>query len=364
MIPTTFAEIDLGAYERNVRLVRSIIGSKVKLFAVGKADAYGMGSVRIAKTAINAGAYGIAVSDIFDAKSINKAGINIPILLYACTPPNLAAEIANMNLIATIHSFESLNAFADLKKKVKIFLKIDCGFGRLGFQPENLDEVFLKIKSSKNIELIGIYTHFGHVGKDTLVEDQTEIFNNAVNDAESAGFEELVIMAASSRIIIGYPKLYYNAVNPGGMLFGVLEEPWCNQIKVEHVLKSVKSEIIQIKELKIGSQPSYAPIEILDKVVRIAVVPFGFRNGYPRLPSGGRVLISGISAPVLGSRGTEHTVVDITNVTNAKVGSEVVILGKQEKSNISANEISEHTGVPLIELIPRLASGSFRNYIN
>ena len=93
-------------------------------------------------------------------------------------------------------------------------------------------------------------------------------------------------------------------------------------------------------------------------------VPFGFRNGYPRLPSGGRVLISGISAPVLGSRGTEHTVVDITNVTNAKVGSEVVILGKQEKSNISANEISEHTGVPLIELIPRLASGSFRNYIN
>ena len=127
---------------------------------------------------------------------------------------------------------------------------------------------------------------------------------------------------------------------------------------------TVPHEISQIKELKIGSQPSYAPIEILDKNVRVAVVPFGFRNGYPRLPSGGRVLISGISAPVLGSRGTEHTVVDITNVTNAKVGSEVVILGKQEKSNISANEISEHTGVPLIELIPRLASGSFRNYIN
>ena len=153
-----------------------------------------------------------------------------------------------MNLISTIQSFESLNAFADLKQNVKIFLKIDCGFGRLGFQPENLDEAFLKIKSSKNIELIGIYTHFGHLGIATLVEDQTEIFNYAVNYAESAGFEKLVIMAASSRIIIGYPKLYYNAVNPGGMLFGVLEEPWCNQIKVEHVLafdwnQSIKNKI-------------------------------------------------------------------------------------------------------------------------
>ena len=112
----TWAEIDLGAYARNVGVVRALIGPKVKLFAVGKGDAYGLGSGEIARAAIDAGADGLATSDPADAAAIRRAGATAPLLLYACTTPDRAAEVAALGVIATVHDFESLAAFASLAR--------------------------------------------------------------------------------------------------------------------------------------------------------------------------------------------------------------------------------------------------------
>ena len=359
----TWVEIDLCAYQRNIRKVLSLVGPYVKLFAVCKADAYGMGAVKIGKAAISAGAYGLAISDPADAEAIRHAGLTAPLLLYACTPPDCAAEIVEKNVIVTIHDFESLSAFSKLKRKVDVFLKLDCGFGRLGFQQGDWTSAFAAAHSATNINVTGLYTHFGHTENSDLMEVQGQLFRQAANEAETVGLHDLDLMAASSRVVIGYPDLFFNAVNTGGLLFGVLEHPWCNHISVDPVLSSVKSRIIQIKHLPPGAFIGYNEPIASQSAVKIAVVPFGFRNGYPRLPAGGRVLVGGKFAPIIGPRGTEHTVINITGITGAKVGSEVVFLGHQEDQIISIVELSDFTSIPLIELVPRLSSGSQRIYL-
>jgi alanine racemase len=359
----TWAEIDLGAYARNVGVVRSLIGPKVKLFAVGKGDAYGLGSGEIARAAIGAGAYGLATSDPRDAVAIRRAGVTAPLLLYACTTPDRAAEVARLEVIATIHDFESLAAFAALARPVEVFLKLDCGFGRLGFQPDDWPAAFAAARSASSLHVTGLYTHIGHTGDPDLVAEQGRLFQRAGREAEAAGLSDFDLMAASSRVVVGYPDLFFTAVNTGGVLFGVLEEPWCDLVRVEPVLSAVKSRIIQIKDLPPGARIGYdAPIAT-QAPLRAAVVPFGFSNGYPRFPAGGRVLVAGVSAPIIGSRATEHTVIDVTAIPGAAVGGEVVVLGRQGDREITIAELSDLTGVPMIELVPRLARGSPRVYL-
>ena len=125
----------------------------------------------------------------------------------------------------------------------------------------------------------------------------------------------------------------------------------------------LKSRIIQIKELPPGGRIGYDARVSSEGAVRAAVVPFGFSNGYPRVPAGGSVLVEGLRAPIMGMRGTEHTMLDVSRVPKARVGSEVVLLGRQGKEEITAEELTGLTGMPMIELVPRLARGSPRVYL-
>lgn len=359
----TWVEIDLGAYARNIAVVRSLIGPKVKLFAVGKGDAYGCGSPEIARAAIAAGADGLASSDPEDAAAIRQAGVTAPVLLYGCTTPDSAAEIAKLGVIATVHDFESLSALAAQPRTVETYLKLDCGFGRLGFGDKDWGRAFSLAKAATNLRITGLYTHIGHTEDRALVEEQGKAFRRAAREAEKVGLDDLELMAASSRIVIGYPDLHFTAVNTGGMLFGVLEKPWSRMARVEPVVRSLKSRIIQIKELPPGGRIGYDARVSSEGAVRAAVVPFGFSNGYPRVPAGGSVLVEGLRAPIMGMRGTEHTMLDVSRVPKARVGSEVVLLGRQGKEEITAEELTGLTGMPMIELVPRLARGSPRVYL-
>ena len=254
-------------------------------------------------------------------------------------------------------------AFASLARPLEVFLKLDCGLGRLGFQPDDWPAAFAAVRSAPTLRVTGLYTHIGHTGNPDLVAEQGRLFQRAGREAEAAGLRDFDLMAASGRVVIGYPDLFFTAVNTGGVLFGVLEEPWCDRVQVEPVLGAVKSRIIQIKDLPPGARIGYAAPIASQAPLRAAVVPFGFSNGYPRFPAGGRVLVAGAPAPIIGARGTEHTVIDVTAIEEAAVGAEVVLLGRQGDLEITIVELAELTGVPVIELVPRLARGSPRIYL-
>jgi alanine racemase len=357
-----WVEIDLAAIRHNVKVANRLAGG-AKLFAVCKGDGYGGGVVEIARAAVEAGAHGIAVGAPVDAVVLRQEGIRCPILLYAATLPEDAAAVVALGVIVTIHDFPSLNAFARLGAPVEAFVKIDCGLGRLGINPEDFAATFDRLKTSPNIRLEGIYAHFAVPEDPTAIGQQEEIFDSACRTAERAGFGKFERMVASSRVMLGFPNLNLTAINPGRFILGMIEPPWANKAPFKPAVRALKARIIQIKDQP-ASTLGYGGEERRKGPVRAAVLPIGYGEGLPHLPPCHEVLVHGKRAPILSRRGIEHTVIDVTGIPEVRIGDEAVLLGRQGKDEINADELSRALDVPVLELIPRLAFCAPRRYMD
>lgn len=357
-----WAEIDLDALAGNVRKIRRLIGPDVRLYAVCKNNAYGCGARECAPTMIGAGADAFAVSDPEDAQWIREAGIEAPILLYASTTPDQAEAIADLDLIATIHDHASLEAFVRLGRPVRVHIEVDCGYGRLGFVPAEWSEVFVRLKAAAHLQVVGLYTHLSNVEDPTLVARQNAYLERAIQAARKAGYSHFEVMAASSRVLLGYPHLNLTAVNPGRMLYGMMEEPWLDGPRFEPVIRAIKSRILQVKNIPPDFPLSKARRQRSRNPLRTAVIAFGFKDGLPCEPAGGTVLVRGQRARMIGARATEHTIIDVTDIPDATVGDEVVVVGEQGSDRITAAEAVSTYGMAMIELMARMSLSMPRVY--
>ena len=356
------ADIDLSAVAANTAGMRRLIGSDVRFYGVCKGDAYGIGLERAAPVILEAGADALAVADPADVAALRAAGISAPVLLYPSTPPDIAGAVAALGAIVSLVDMESIAAFSNQATPVTAHAKIDCGFGRLGLTAEEWEPAFAAIRRSPGIRLIGLYTHLGHTDDNAEVDAQMQVFRRAVQAADAASFRNLELMAASSRVMIGYPHLKLNAVNPGRALYGWLEATWGSKFAAMPAVTSIATRVIQIKTLPVGTKPGYLDPAPLARPLRVAVLAAGFVNGLPRLAHGLPVLIRGREAPTVGTRSTEHTVVDVSEIPAAAVGDEAVLLGRQGEAEITAERMAAVSGVPLIELLPRVTRGMSRRY--
>lgn len=355
------ADIDLDALAANTSALRAIVGPAVRLYGVCKGDAYGVGLQRAAPVMLEAGADAIAVADPADVVTLRRDGIDAPILLYPSTTPDMAAEVAEIGAIVTIVDRVSLEAFAATGRKIVAHAKIDCGFGRLGLIEAEWESAFAAIAKTANVHFGGLYTHFAHTEDEHQVSIQKASFLRAIAAAEAAGLRDLEQMAASSRILISHGDLIFNAVNPGRALYGWLEERWMSVFPAKPVVRALTTRVIQVKDLPAGARPGYLDQEVAAPL-RIAVLAAGFGDGLPRLAHGLPVLIRGREAPTLGMRSTEHAVVDVTGIEGVSPGDEAVLVGRQRDAEITIERVAEVSGVPLIELLPRIARRAVRHY--
>lgn len=357
-----WSEIDLSALAHNVATIRRMVEPGVRFYAVCKNNAYGCGARETSRTMLDAGADAFAVSDPDDVMRIREAGIDVPILLYACTVPDQAATMANMNVIVTVHDLDGLKALASTGVRCKVHVEVDCGYGRLGFTPEQWSAAFDRLKRATTLQVVGLYTHLASVDDSTAVGRQEELFIAASSAARNAGFERLELMAASSRVLLGYAHLNLSAVNPGRMLYGMLDEPWLGKTDVRPVIRAIKSKVLQVKSIP-ASFPLAAARGPATGSLRTAVISFGFKDGLPRQPAGGVVLVRGQRAPILGARSTEHTVIDVSHVPGVTPGDEVVIVGRQGNEAIDAAEAVGTYRMDMIELLPRMTLSTPRVYV-
>lgn len=358
-----WCEIDLDALAHNVRTIRAHLPPDVRFYAVCKNNAYGCGTRESARTMLEAGADAFAVSDPEDAQRIRDAGIDAPILLYASTTPDAAAAVAELGLIATVHDFEGLEAFAGASRRVDVHVEVDCGYGRLGFVPREWRTAFERLARARNLRVVGMYTHISSVEDEAAVAGQAGLFNRAQADARAAGFDGIELMAASSRVMLGYPQLNLTAVNPGRMLYGMMEAPWLGKWDIRPVIRAVKSRVLQVKDIPadfIIDDPRHIASP---GSLRTAVIAFGFKDGLPRQPAGGTVLVRGRRARIIGPRATEHTIVDVTGIPGVAAGDEVVIVGSQGGETIDAHEAVSTYGMAMIELLPRMSLNVPRLYL-
>ncbi len=354
--------IDLDALAHNVRTIRSMLRPGDRFYAVCKNNAYGCGTRETAETMLAAGADAFAVSDPEDAERIRAAGVKAPILLYASTCPDAAEAVAELDLIATVHDFDGLDAFSRVKRAIDVHVEVDCGYGRLGFTPNEWRDAFDRLRQAPNLNVVGIYTHLTSVEDAAAVGKQAELFRKAAAEAHAAGFREIERMAASSRVMLGYPELNLNSVNPGRMLYGMIEDPWQGKADLAPVIRSIHSRVLQVKAIPASFDFDWKRHRDAPGTLRTAIIAFGFKDGLPRQPAGGSVLIRGKRAPVIGLRATEHTIVDVTDVPGVTAGDEVTIVGTQGSETISGHDAVAMYQMPMIELLPRMTLNTVRVY--
>lgn len=352
----SWVEIDAGAVRHNLRLIRRLAG-RARVYAVCKGDAYGFAAAAIARLAQEEGIDALACGDADDVRAIRAEGIALPILLYAATNAQDLPALAALDVIVTAHDEATLAAC--LAHDLRFSLKLDAGFNRLGFRDEDLGVVLAAAARYPAARLHGLYTHLTDNDDPASIAAQVARFTALAERVAAGGWRGAERMVASSRILIAAPELALDAVNPGRLVYGILEPPWDARVDARSALAAVKARIVSLKRIAAGTRPGYAAHPVPRDTLS-AVIPFGFIDGYPRLPAGGTVLVRGRRAPLIGPRHTEHALVDVTDVPGVALGDEVVLLGRQGDDAITANELVAACGVPLIELVPRLAANPRR----
>ncbi len=369
----TRAFVDLNALTNNFSAIKQKVGPCVKIMAVVKGNACGHGIVEVAKTLVRAGASFLAVARMGEAITLRENGIQTPILLFGGITQGQIAYAARNDIRISVSSLEFARkvneklARQDLRAKVHI--KIDTGMTRLGLFPEYSEDGtqdpamncaikdICSMAELGNIELEGIYTHFACADETdkTHANNQVALFEKVIAGLKEKGIS-LICHAANSAGVIDLPHTCYDMVRPGIMLYGVYPSSEVDHkaILLEPVME-IRSEIIHLKEVPKGIGIGYGYTHTTEKNSLIATIPIGYADGYSRaLSSKGRMLVKGHSAPIVGRVCMDLTMIDVTNIPGVAQGDEVVILGRQGKEEISADEIARLTGTISYEVLASL----------
>ncbi len=357
-IRPTRAIVNLGAIAFNIQSLKRHVGTGPAFMAVVKADGYGHGIVPVAKTALLAGADWLGVALLEEGIILREAGIRLPILVLGEALPNGAHQFFQHNITATVCSPESLLALdqaAEMSdRQAPVHIKVDTGMGRIGLSPRDVLPFVERALSLKNIRVEGLFSHFSSVDeKDKWFSyHQLDQFKNVVADLETRGIQIPMKHFAGSAATIDFPESYFDMVRPGISLYGVYPSSEVDHSVPLRPAMTMKTAIAFLKEVESGVTVSYGRTFETARKSRIATLPIGYADGYPRLLSNqGEVLVSGLRAPVVGRVCMDMTLIDVTDVPEANVGSEVVLFGKQNSAEILVDEIAEKAGTISHEIL-------------
>lgn len=356
LLRPTWLEIDLDAVAHNCRELRRLVGASTNIFAALKRNGYGCGAVPVARVLEREGVRGFAVANAYDAVRLREAGIEAPILLYAGCGPDVCREVVRHRLIPSISSLKEARAYAGAARKgFEVFVKVDVGLARAGVDVDLAAPLVRAIIGMPELHLGGVYTHL-HLPPD-LEDDsypnwQFARFNRLIDALARDGISIPVRMVASTPVVLQFPGMYLNAVDPGRLLYGIMHSVGPIQhAELRHALRALKTRLILRKEVCARTQyAAYSPVLSRPDGI-LGLIPIGWGDGYPRnVPRGAKALVRGRRVPILDGVSLEHMRLDLTDVPEAVVGDEVVLIGHQEGCAITPEEIAKEWGLGLTEL--------------
>lgn len=364
MLDLTTVDIDLTAIADNLGALRETIPAGTRIYGVVKGDAYGIGHVEAGAALVAAGIDGLAAGHADEALTLARRHPELPILAYGTYTVAEALALAREGVRPTLFSLEMIAAFAaKCTSPADIHVEVDCGFGRLGFQPEEAEEAFALLRGNQHIRVRGLYTHLGSIEDAEAVQVQAERYTATFTTAQAAGFAQLERMVNSSRTALDHPELCIDAINPGRLLYGLLEAPWNQRIRVRPAISALRTRLIQVKPVIADRFLGYGQVDT-SGISRCAIAPLGFAGGLPRGLAGAPALLRGRRTRVIGGASMEHLIVDTTDIPDAAAGDELVLLGRQGDEIITGAQLASATGLTELELLPRLARGFHRRYLN
>lgn len=334
----TWAEIDLAALEHNYRALRAMAPQGCRFLGLCKADAYGHGALPVAKKLQELRADMLAVACVDEAAQLRRGGITLPILCLGKTPVELTPMLLEYDVTQAVEDLETGEALSraaqEAGKKLTIHVKLDTGMSRLGFfwRQETAQATADRIASLcrlPGLEAEGMFTHFADAdGDETYTMDQFTRFLDAKAALEQRGITFKICHCAASAAVLNYPCTHMDMIRPGVALYGYYPAPGMEGLDgpgLEPVM-TVKSRIAAVRALPKGTCVSYGCTATLERDSRLAVVPIGYGDGYPRGLSNRMVMkIRGQECPVVGRICMDMCMVDVTDVPDAAAGDEAVV---------------------------------------
>lgn len=351
----TWAEIDLDALEHNYHIIRTAAQPCAKICCVVKADAYGHGVPMAAQVYERLGADWFAVSNLEEAIQLRRCGIAKPVLILGYTPPSLAAELAASGISQSVLSLEYANALSSCAENagvtVKIHLKVDTGMSRIGFLYQNPQRDFAAIEEMEaacrlpGLYPEGIFTHFAvsdeGYGGEAFTRQQFACFQQAFEALKCRGISIPLRHCANSGAVGDYPEYHLDMVRPGIILYGLHPSGKVHKPLDLRPAMELKTVVSMVKEVEAETSVSYGRTFVTQQATRIATVPIGYADGYPRAFSDrAEMLVRGRRVPVVGRVCMDQLMLDVSGVPDVREGDVVTVFGKDGGAFLPVDELA------------------------
>ncbi len=355
-------EIDLGAIRHNVATLASE-AAPAEVIAVVKANAYGHGDVPVSEIALEAGASWLAVALIEEAARLREAGIEAPILLLSEPPLADAHEIRRWAITPSVYRPQFIEVLAAASDDViDVQLVVDTGMHRVGVAPDHAVDLAQQIADAPSLRLAGMWTHFAVAEDDEEFSRlQIERFESVADQVRQAGIDPgRLHLSNSAGVLHVRPEATMARIGLG--MYGLHPDPTRPDVELRPAMRLV-SRVSFTQRLPADARPSYGRRRPLPADATVATVPIGYADGVPRLlgQRGGEVLIGGVRRPFAGTITMDQVMVDCGD-DDVEVGDEVVLLGRQDGEEISADEWAERTETISWEIVTRMGERLPRRY--
>lgn len=369
-----YAQVDLDAILENVSHMKERLDPHTKMIGVVKTDAYGHGSVPTARCLERLDYFwGFAVATVEEAVSLRETGIRKPVLILGYTFPYSYETLAEQDIRPAVFRRDMLELLSQAgvrrDKRIKIHIKVDTGMNRIGITPDEEGLTFVKhAMEMPGIEIEGIFTHFARADEadKTSAYGQLELFERFLDRIEKElGLKIPMKHCSNSASLIEMPRANMDAVRPGIILYGVApsEEVDKERVPLRPAL-TLHSHIVYVKTLEAGQSISYGGTFTAKGRMRVATIPVGYGDGYPRsLSNKGYVLIHGKRAAILGRICMDQFMVDVTEIPQAAEGDKVTLIGREGQETITAEGLGELSGRFSYELLCDLGKRIPRVYL-
>ena len=349
-----YAKIDLDAIAYNMEQMKQNIRPETKVMAVIKADGYGHGAVQIAEMMERWNyIWGFAVATLDEAVVLRTEGIQKPILVLGCVFPDQYMEMLKHEIRMNIYTEEMAESISRMAaregKTAYMHIKLDTGMSRLGFGiNEQSAETIKRISKMPNVNMEGIFTHFTKADeKDkSFTKKQIQEFVWMTERLKEKNVRFTYEHCSNSAGIIDVPEANFDIVRAGISTYGLYpsEEVDKTNVKLKPAL-ALKSHVAFVKEIERGTPVSYGGTFVAKEKMKIATIPVGYADGYPRsLSNKGYVLIRGKKAPILGRVCMDQFMEDVTQIEGVSFGDKVTMIGKDGNEILPVEVLSELSG--------------------
>ena len=350
-------EIDLARLRRNFEIIFADKPARVALLSVVKDQAYGHGAATVARAALNAGASYLGVATLGEALELRQADVRTPILIFGERPPDQYEECVRQHFTCFVNSESAARDLARVARRVgkeaPVHVEVDTGLSRYGIRWERALGVISAVAGTPGLRLEGVMSHFAMSDEEdkSFALLQLDRFRQVLDGMDRLGIRVRYRHMCNTGGFLDLPQAHFDMVRLGILPLGVYPSQVCRRIPGLEPVMTVKTRVAVLRDLQPGDFVGYGMHYRATERRRIAVLPVGYGDGYPRVRNRGEVLVRGRRAPVVGGNAMDAMMVDVTSIPDVQPWDEVVLLGRQGKEEISVHEIARWKGTVSYEVL-------------